>query len=69
MRISAAEAGPAQPGRAHGGCVTQSKMEWLIGSSEVDLSPAERAINQLAGDRDSVAGKLKELQDEAAAQQ
>jgi hypothetical protein len=44
-------------------------MEWLIGSSEVDLSPAERAINQLAGDRDSVAGKLKELQDEAAAQQ
>ena len=44
-------------------------MEWLIGSSEVDLSPAERAINQLIDDKDAVADKLKTLQDEAAKQQ
>ncbi len=43
-------------------------MEWLIGSAEVDLSPAERAINQLIDDRDAVANKLKELQDEAEKQ-
>jgi hypothetical protein len=44
-------------------------MEWLIGSSEVDLSPAERAINQLAEDKDAVENKLKALKEESSNQQ
>ena len=58
----------AGPGRGSRTCHGDA-MEWLIGSAEVDLSPAERAINQLLEDKDSVADKLKELQDEAAKQQ
>jgi chromosome segregation ATPase len=44
-------------------------MEWLIGSSEVDLSPAERAISQLSEDKDAIEEKLKALQEESAKQQ
>ena len=40
-----------------------------IGSSEVDLSPAERAINQLSEDKDAVEEKLKALKEEASKQQ
>jgi hypothetical protein len=47
----------------------QRKMEWLIGSSEVDLSPAERAINQLSEDKDAVEEKLNALKEESSKQQ
>ena len=44
-------------------------MEWLIGStSEVDLTPAGRAIHQLNEDKEALAVKLKQLQDESAKQ-
>jgi hypothetical protein len=59
------------PGPAVGPVVAlqRSKMEWLIGSSEVDLSPAERAISQLSEDKDAIEEKLKALQEESAKQQ
>ena len=44
-------------------------MEWLIGSAEVDLSPAERAIHQLSEDKDAIEEKLKALQEESSKQQ
>jgi hypothetical protein len=62
---------PARPGPAGRPVVAlqRGKMEWLIGSSEVDLSPAERAINQLSEDKDAIEEKLKALQEESAKQQ
>ena len=62
---------PGVPGPAVGPVVAlqRSKMEWLIGSSEVDLSPAERAISQLSEDKDAIEEKLKALQEESAKQQ
>ena len=47
-------------------------MDWLLGSApaeSVDLSPAQRAIDQLTADKDKVAAKVAELQETAKKQQ
>ncbi len=43
------------------------KMSWLFGS-EVDLSSAERAIDQLSKDRDASQDKVTKLQEQAQQQ-
>jgi hypothetical protein len=36
-------------------------MEWLFGSETVDLTSAQRAIDQLASDRDALEDKVTKL--------
>eukprot|EP00802_Teleaulax_amphioxeia_P016734 Tamp_16859.p1 GENE.Tamp_16859~~Tamp_16859.p1 ORF type:complete len:421 (+),score=95.39 Tamp_16859:134-1396(+) len=45
-----------------------NQMAWLFGGQEVDLSSAERAIDQLSQDRDAAQDQLTKLQEQAQQQ-